>query len=157
MLRNKKIVIVSHCVLNQNAVVLPLARAEGPMKCASILLESQCGIYQLPCPEKRMCGMGRVGMNEAQYGAIKGYHALCADMVEDVIWDLKDYLKHDYTLAGLIAINGSPSCSVSGVRGVLMQHLYQRLEEEGIVLPYLEIPKDGEDEAFLDSVRKLLL
>ena len=33
MQRNKKIVLVSHCVFNQNAVVLPLARqlqeAEG--------------------------------------------------------------------------------------------------------------------------------
>ena len=114
MLRNKKIVVVSHCVLNQNAVVLPLARAEGPMKCASVLLESRCGIYQLPCPEKRMCGMGRVGMNAAQYGAIRGFHALCADMVEDVIWDLKDYREHGYTIVGLIAIAGSPTCSVSG-------------------------------------------
>lgn len=155
MQRNKKIALVSHCVFNQNAVVQPLARALGPMKCASVLLESNCGIYQLPCPEMRMCGMGRVGMNAAQYGGIRGFHELCADMVEDVIRDLKDYLSHGYTIVGLIAINGSPSCSVSGVRGVLMQHLYARLEEENIDLPYLEIPETGEDEAFLQSVRDL--
>lgn len=156
MLRNKKIVVVSHCVLNQNAVVLPLARAEGPMQCASVLLESRCGIYQLPCPEKRMCGMGRVGMNAAQYGAIRGYHELCADMVEDVIRDLKDYREHGYTIVGLIAIAGSPTCSVSGTRGVLMQHLFQRLQEEGMEMPYVEIPEEGETPAFLDAVRNML-
>ena len=155
MERNKKIAIVSHCVFNQNAVVLPLARAQGPMKCASILMESNCGIYQMPCPEKRMCGMGRVGMNESQYGAIRGFHELCADMVEDVIWDLKDYIAHGYTIVGLIAINGSPTCSISGTRGVIMQHLYKRLEEENIELPYLEIPETGEDDAFLQAVRDL--
>ena len=157
MQRNKKIVLVSHCVFNQNAVVLPLARAEGPMKCASILMESNCGIYQMPCPEMRMCGMGRVGMNADQYGAIRGFHELCADLVEDVIRDLKEYLSHGYTIVGLVAIAGSPSCSVSGKRGVLMQHLFARLEEESISFPYLEIPKEGEDEQFLQAVRDLFV
>lgn len=155
MLRNKKIVVVSHCVLNQNAVVLPLARAHGPMKCASILLEHECGIYQMPCPEKRMCGMGRVGMNEAQFSAIRGYHELCADLVEDIIYDLKDYLVHGYTIVGMIAINGSPTCSVTGTRGVLMQHLMDRLEQEHISFPCLEIPEEGETEEFLKKVRNL--
>lgn len=157
MNRNKKIVIVSHCVFNQNAVVQPLARAQGPMKCASILMESQCGIYQMPCPEMRMCGMGRVGMNASQYGAIRGFHQLCADLVEDVTRDIQDYLAHGYSIAGLVAIQGSPSCSVSGTRGVLMQHLFARLEEEHISIPYLEIPKEGETEEFLQSVRALFL
>lgn len=157
MLRNKKIAIVSHCVFNQNAVVQPLARAEGPMKCASILMESNCGIYQIPCPEMRMCGMNRVGMNASQYGAIRGFHELCADLVEDIIFDLKDYLANGYTIVGMIAINGSPTCSITGTRGVLMQHLFQRLEEENISFPFLEIPQDGEDEAFLQSVRELFV
>lgn len=156
MLRNKKIVVVSHCVLNQNAVVLPLARAEGPMQCAGVLLESRCGIYQLPCPEKRMCGMGRVGMNAAQYGAIRGYHQLCADMAEEVIQDLKDYREHGYTIAGLVAIQGSPTCSVSGQRGVLMQHLFRRLREEGMEIPYAEIPEAGETPEFLETLRQML-
>ena len=155
MLRNKKIAIVSHCVFNQNAVVLPLARAAGPMKCASILMESQCGIYQMPCPEKRMCGMCRPGMNEAQFSAIRGYHELCADLVEDVIYDIKDYIVNGYTIVGMIAINGSPTCSISGTRGVMMQHLMRRLEEENILIPYLEIPESGEDEKFLEDVRSL--
>lgn len=127
------------------------------MKCASILMESNCGIYQIPCPEKRMCGMGRVGMNASQYGAIRGFHELCADLVEDIIFDLKDYLAHGYTIVGLIAINGSPTCSVTGTRGVLMQHLFDRLEEENISLPFLEIPEEGETEAFLQSVRVLFM
>lgn len=156
MQRSKRIVLVSHCVLNQNAVVQPLARAEGPMRCAQLLLDSDCGIYQMPCPEMRMCGMGRVGMNAAQYGAIRGFHQLCADMAEEVIRDLQEYLSHGYTIVGLIAINGSPSCSVSGRRGVLMQHLFSRLEEEHIKLPYLEIPESGEDANFLEAIRTLV-
>ena len=70
---------------------------------------------------------------------------------------LKEYLSHGYTIVGLVAIAGSPSCSVSGKRGVLMQHLFARLEEESISFPYLEIPKEGEDEQFLQAVRDLFV
>lgn len=126
------------------------------MKCARLLMDSGCGIYQMPCPEMRMCGMGRVGMNAAQYGAIRGFHQLCADMAEDVIRDLTDYLDHGYSIAAMIPIGGSPSCSVSGNRGVLMQHLFTKFAEKGIDIPYLEIPESGEDDAFLGAVQALV-
>lgn len=156
MLRNKKIVIVSHCVFNQNSVVYDLARAGGPMKCAYILMESGAGIMQLPCPEKTACGMGRPGMNVEQFEAIPGYHELCEKYAQAAISDIKDYLKYGYDILGLISIEESPTCSIGGKRGVLMQHLFRALETEKISIPYLEIPASGESDDFLNKVREMV-
>lgn len=50
MKRNKKLLIVSHCIINQNSVVEPLARAKGAFPVIIKLLEEEIGIIQLPCP-----------------------------------------------------------------------------------------------------------
>lgn len=62
MKREKKLVLVSHCVINQNSVVLPLAKAGGPFNFVDTLLKNNIGIYQLPCPEFKFAGLNRKSM-----------------------------------------------------------------------------------------------
>lgn len=50
MLRDKKLILISHCILNQNSVVLPLARSKGGFQIAKFLIDQGVGIIQLPAP-----------------------------------------------------------------------------------------------------------
>ena len=50
--RSKKVVLVSHCILNQNSVVNDLARAKGAYReIVETIMDNDIGIHQLPCPE----------------------------------------------------------------------------------------------------------
>jgi predicted secreted protein len=52
MQRSKRLVVVSHCVINQNAVVSGEERSPGIMKSAvDWATEQEYGIFQLPCHE----------------------------------------------------------------------------------------------------------
>ena len=54
MERSKRIVFVSHCILNQNTVVEPLARSRGAYgDIVRLLVDKGIGIHQMPCPEFR--------------------------------------------------------------------------------------------------------
>ena len=50
--RSKNVVLVAHCVLNQNARIDQCGRFPGAMgEVAQALIESDAGILQMPCPE----------------------------------------------------------------------------------------------------------
>ncbi len=52
MRRSKKIVLISHCILNVNSKVEGLAQYENnSLELVKYLIENKFGIIQLPCPE----------------------------------------------------------------------------------------------------------
>jgi hypothetical protein len=58
--RSKKIVLVAHCVLNQNAIADGTADFAGTDEAVvRRLLEAGIGILQLPCPELNCLGLDR--------------------------------------------------------------------------------------------------
>ena len=68
MNRSKKIAVLSHCILNQNAVV------KGEYKDMNVFLpfvkklfEDNIGILQLPCPETECYGLKRWGHVKEQF------------------------------------------------------------------------------------------
>ena len=82
MNRSKKLAILSHCILNQNAVV------KGEYKDMNIffpfiknLFENNIGILQLPCPETECYGLKRWGHVKEQFNNVgyknKSYLDLC--------------------------------------------------------------------------------
>lgn len=124
MKRNRKIVLVSHCVLNQNAVVKPLARAKGPFeKVVSEIVRRGIGIVQLPCPETLYGGLDRQPMSYDAYN-LPTYRTLCqllakreSDLVESLI-------KDGVTVVGIIGIDQSPTCSQTGKIGHFMEAIH---------------------------------
>lgn len=157
MHRHKKLVLVSHCLLNQNAVVLPLARAKGSFPIVNILVEGGIGILQLPCPEFKFLGPNRKPMNKAEYDS-KEYRALCKALFAPVLEDIKTYLKAGYELKGIIGINQSPTCSISQERGILMEEIFEALENEDIKINFFEIPttytEEEEHSGLYDKLKK---
>lgn len=158
-MKSKKIILVSHCVLNQNAVVERWARARGAFPITKQLIEDGVGIIQLPCPELIFKGIGRLPLNYSGYDTPE-YRKTCSKLLLPYVEQIKEYLANGYTLLGVLGINNSPSCSISGQRGVLMEELFALCRQENITLEYAEIPEnyneDTSDESLQNSIEKLL-
>jgi hypothetical protein len=106
----RRLLVVSHCVLNQNAVVQPLARSSGVMRSAADwALESGFELYQLPCPEFRFAGPRRAPASFDDYNT-EAFHASNARLLEPVIRQLLRYQAAGYEIVGGLHVQGSPAC-----------------------------------------------
>ena len=152
MERIKKLVLISHCVINQNSVVHPLARAKGQFTFVDSLIKNNIGIYQLPCPEFKFGGLNRVPTEKEDYDTPE-YRGLCRKLSLDVVEEIMEYIKHYNKVVGVIGINHSPTCSITGKRGIFMEELFKELESREIILPYIEVP--GEYDESDDSVNEM--
>jgi len=64
--RSKKIIIVAHCLLNQNSISDGTADFPSQfVKIINLLMTNNIGIIQLPCPELTCLGLDR----QDKYGA----------------------------------------------------------------------------------------
>lgn len=157
MKRKKKIILVSHCILNQNSVVFPLSRAEGPFTFVDTIIKNNIGIYQLPCPEFKFKGLNRSPMSKEEYDTPE-YRKLCKTLSIEVTNDIIEYLDNDYKIIGIIGINHSPTCSITEKRGIFMEELFDVIEKNNITIPYLEIPVDYDNsQNSIDNIKNNLL
>ena len=136
----RKFIVISHCILSQLAVVKGLKRAEGSFPLAKILIEEGVGMIQMPCPELNELGTDRPPMSYEEYYNIEGYIDRCQEWLEPVISQIKQFINHGDQFLGIIGINESPNCSITGQRGVWMELLFERLEQENIPAPFIEVP-----------------
>lgn len=154
--RSKRVMFISHCILNQNTVVCPLARANGAYtKTIEEIMKKGIGIHQLPCPEYRHLGIKRLPMSKEEYDT-EEFRSLCRDIGLDTINIMKEYIENEYEIVGLIGINGSPTCSIKYSKGILMEELLDLIGENNIDINMLDVPgdyKDGEDNRiFIDKL-----
>ena len=142
MLRSNKVILVSHCVLNQNAVVRPLAREKGAFKTVvELLMDSGYGIVQLSCPETLMLGMNRLPMSKEAYDT-PDYKQLCSNLAT---WDfeiVERFIDGGIAVAGIVGIDQSPTCSQVKDIGHFMSALNSY--ETIVGLPKIDIPESYE-------------
>lgn len=160
MERSKRVIFISHCIINQNTVVCPLARAKGAYReIIEEIMNNGIGIHQLPCPEHRHLGFKREPMDKNQYDTIE-YRNLCRNISQDTINIMKEYLDNDYEIVGLIGINESPTCSIRDAKGILMEELLSLAEKEEINLRTIDVPTDymdGKDnEGFIRELEEFI-
>lgn len=154
-MKAKKLLLVAHCVMNQNAVVEGMARARGAFPIAELLITEGIGIIQLPCPELIYGGINRPPLEFGDYNT-KEYRQLCRELLLPYVMQIKNYLLNGYTFLGIIAIAGSPTCAITGRRGVLMEELFTLFEQEYIHAPFTEIPESyQEGTAFTELEEKI--
>ena len=137
---SKKIIVVSHCVLNQNAVVHGLERAKGAFPLVEEILKRGIGIIQLPCPEFLYLGSNRPSMNKVEYEKTEGYTEHCRRILESVFWQLEEYQKNGYSYIGVLGIQESPSCSLSSPPGILMEKYMEEMERRNWTQACFEVP-----------------
>src|SRR5699024_8258971 len=136
----KNIVVISHCILNQNSVVNGLERAKGPFPISKNILEKDISIIQLPCPEFLYLGFNRPPMNYDEYACIKGYRDFCKKLLLPIIEQLKSYIENGYNYLGIIGINESSNCSLTDRQGVYMEEYFKLTKDNKLNNNFMEIP-----------------
>ncbi len=162
--RSRRVILLAHCLLNQNSIVAGLARRKAMVReLLGLLDELGLGVIQLPCPEILCCGLRRWWMTKEQYDN-PGFRRLCRRLSKIIVDYLVEYRRNGIEVTGLIGVAGSPSCGVhttstgwfggnprsasssrrTSGRGVFMEVLLSVLEEHG-VKPKVLLEYDYED------------
>lgn len=150
MQRSKKILLVSHCILNQNTVIEDEARAEGAVLSAvEWAIREGYGFLQLPCPEFTFLGLNRPSMTYEQYNTPE-YRKHCREILKPILFQAEDYLKNDYEIVGFLGIQSSPSCDP--IRGIFMEELIELFAEKGITLKTLWYLPNTSEPVFKSAV-----
>lgn len=150
-MRSGKVILVSHCILNQNAVISGWARAKGAFPVVKQLVDAGVGIIQLPCPELIFKGLCRPPLTYEGYNT-EEYRTLCRDLLVPYWKQITGYLENGYSLLGVIGIHNSPTCSVTGQRGVFMEELFALCEKQGIPLAFAEVPEEYSESSAGDAL-----
>ncbi len=128
--RGRRVVLLSHCLLNQNVRYLGGAgRAGGVGEVADGYLARGVGICQLPCPEQRAWGGVLKRRMLVAYGSAGTLRApaarlllrpftwytrwVYARLARAITRDVADYRRCGVEVVGLMGIGGSPSCGVA--------------------------------------------
>ena len=170
MYRSKKIVLVSHCILNQNSVVHPCGRNMSNFKkLLTKIIGNNIGIIQLPCPEISLYGVKRWGHVKDQFNT-PHFKKQSKKLIENIIDNVIDYKNNGYEILGVIGIKGSPSCGVTvtclgnwygEVGGWDMKNKLETLEEGKEPGVFMEILKEslietGTDVEFYDNFERFI-
>ena len=116
--RSKRVVLVAHCLLNQNARIDRYAFFPGAMgKAAQVLLDSGVGILQMPCPELTCLGLDRKGHRAMEIGirealAEEEGRQCCRQIARQLVYQIQEYQRHGFEIVGVVGNDGSPACGV---------------------------------------------
>lgn len=153
MQRSKKVILVSHCILNQNTVINDEARAEGAVISAvEWAMKEGYGFLQLPCPEFTFLGLNRPSMTYEQYNTTE-YRKHCQKILRPVLQQAEDYLKNGYEIVGLLGIQSSPSCDPT--RGIFIEELKELFLEKDIEMSTLWFLPNTSEPIFNASLHHL--
>ncbi len=115
----KKIVFVSHCILNVASKVVMYNKEEMDKEEAlrkdflNKAINNDVQIIQLPCPEFTLYGAKRWGHVSNQFNNVF-FKNHCRKILEPIIEQIHEYLNNPemFELLGIVGIDGSPSCGV---------------------------------------------
>ena len=143
MNRSKRVVFVSHCLLNQNTRATSQERFPGIVKeIMELFLEAGVGVVQIPCPQIEHNGGGI--KRKFQPGKVlegNGYRAECKKMSTSIIKQIEKYLKEDYNVVGIVGVEFSPTCAVHQInngkknvpgRGILIEELESKMQKKNL-------------------------
>ena len=175
--RSKKIVLVSHCILNQNSISDGTADYPGTNESIiKLLMESNVGIIQLPCPELLCLGLDRSDICGGERDVVventrirhqletKRSGEIMRQLVDQIMFQVKEYLKNGFSILGVIGINRSPSCGIHTTsnnnrevigEGVFIELLKKELTKNDIRINMVGIKALKVDES-IESIQKMI-
>ena len=159
--RSKKVVLIAHCLLNQNSISDGTAVYPAAFKdVINIFLDADVGIVQMPCPELNCLGLDRGNIHGADSPVVQentrirhemlqtNIHEKLLVLVEHVMDQITEYKKHGFEIIGIVGANRSPNCGIDTTSdhneeiagmGVFMDELNGRLKEKSICIPMIGI------------------
>ncbi len=173
-----KVVVCTHCILNQNAKLEGIAGWPGMIEeVMAIIRRSGAGILQIPCPEVIYEGIGRFDKSVEQYRC-PAFQSLSKTIASGVIDQIEDYLNWGYQIPAILAIDGSPTCGFNLTQsapewrgrvaemnwkevryipepGVFMKILSDEMKERSIDIPIIGIPELPELGSMEEALEKI--
>jgi predicted secreted protein len=175
--RSKKVVLVSHCLLNQNSISDGTADLPSQFdEVIDLIRDNRIGIIQLPCPELLCLGLDRKDRNGSQRELLSENMRIRHLMNEtqnlrdlesyarQIVMQIEEYRRHGFHVIGLIGINRSPSCGIETTSidnrerqgtGVFIQVIAEMLDKKGIKLKMTGVKTSRKAES-LEKVRWLI-
>jgi len=175
--RSKKIVLVAHCILNQNSISDGTADYPGSINdVVKFLLQSNIGIIQMPCPEMLCLGLDRGDIHRGEQPVVventrirrslnrPSSRRTIKTLVNQLAFQIEEYRRNGFTVLGIVGINRSPSCGVNTTsmnnkevegEGIFIKALREELEKRNVHIKMIGI-KGLETEKALISIQKLL-
>ena len=175
--RSKKVILLSHCLLNQNSI--SDGTADRPSQFNEIvewLMTHRIGMIQLPCPELLCLGLNRRDDGGASRALLdentrirelmskQDAMALLRKEAEETSKQICEYWKYGFQVLGVIGVDRSPSCGIDTTtkngaeqpgRGVFMEVLSEAFSKNGITLR-MTGTKTREKERAIEKIKELL-
>ncbi|MFC0875778.1 CD3072 family TudS-related putative desulfidase [Saccharicrinis sp. FJH2] len=175
--RSKSIILLAHCIINQNAKSDGTASYGGTITELVDLINSiDIGIVQMPCPELHCLGLDRGDVNGSMRPVIEENSRIrnvikqesslkiIRGLIQSVVYQIEEYLKNGFEIKGVIGINRSPSCGVESTsmdneeiagQGVFIKELQKQFEKKEFQIPIVGI-KVFEPENALTIVKNVI-
>lgn len=158
-MRSKKLILLSHCILNVNSKALGIERHEALYEnILKELIKKKVGLIQLSCPEL-FYGIDREPQNREFFENLE-YRRYCKGLAGNVLKILKLYREKRHEVLGLVTVGGPPSCGFERTRktlagktrmGVFVEELSRLCERDEVELEML----DEDSKKFRDFLRCL--
>jgi uncharacterized protein YbbK (DUF523 family) len=127
--RSRRVIFVSHCLLNENVRFLGgAAQSSGVQGLVNQYQDAGIGIYQMPCPEQRAWGGVLKRYLAPMYGSagtlryrlrrpltwffLVYSRLVYALLARRVVRDMADYVRSGFEVVGIVGVGASPSCGV---------------------------------------------
>ena len=149
MERSKKVVFVSHCLLNQNVRPSGSEKYPGAVKdLLQLFAEAGIGIVQLPCPHIEFKeGFDRKLKPKTTYET-NGYRICCQKISSSIIEQIEKYLREDYSVVAIVGVELSSTCGVHQVekgrrnvpgKGILIEEIEKNMEKKNFQVPLIGV------------------
>ncbi len=175
--RSKRVILLSHCLLNQNSISDGTADFPGQFsEIVEFLMANRIGMVQMPCPELLCLGLNRRDDNGVKRPLLdentrirelmgeKGNMTTLRNKAEEIVVQIQEYQKYGFQVLGLIGVDRSPSCGIQTTskdgeerpgQGVFIEILSEILSKNGITLRMVGT-KTSEKERSIEKVRQLV-
>jgi predicted secreted protein len=161
--RSRRVVLLPHCALNQNARVAGAAVRPAAMEdLIAGLLQRNIGITQMPCPELILLGLNRAHLRISAELEKAESQAQLRRLALDMVEQITAYRRCGVAVLAILGKNGSPTCGVEktwcrGVvpgTGVFIEEMRAQLRNHGLNVRILGI-EDDNPEAVLSKLEGL--
>ena len=171
--RSKSIIVVAHCLLNQNSISDGTADFPSQFRALiDLIMTHNIGLIQLPCPELTCLGLDRrdklggtrpLLQENSRIRNLLGEPGNVEQLrlkAEEVASHIQEYESYGFKVLAVIGINRSPSCGVETTskdghevagHGVFIELISEALQQKGQTIKLMGV-KTSESE---ESVRKL--
>jgi predicted secreted protein len=175
--RSKKVILVAHCLLNQNSISDGTADYPSQFReLVDLFVENEIGINQLPCPEFTCLGLDRQdkqgGTRPVLVENTRIRDLMCEESnveqlqnkAEEVVTQIQEYTAYGFKVLGVIGVNRSPSCGVETTtrnnqevngRGVFMELISEACCRGGHSIEMIGV-KTSEKEESVKRVGRLI-